>query len=95
MSKTVTLGQSHLTMRQDNWHIRLSVPADVRAALGVHALQKSLHTPSMDVAAERARLIMVQWQAEFDAARNKSGLGWRPAESSNDNVLAFPGRRLA
>jgi hypothetical protein len=95
MGEIVTLGQSFLTMRQENWYIRVVVPADVRAALGARALQKSLHTTSMDIAAERARFILVQWQAEFDAARNNPGLGWRPAESSNDNVLAFPGRRRA
>ncbi len=95
MSKSVTLGQSHLTMRQENWHIRVAVPADVRATVGTKALQKSLHTTCMDTATERARLILVQWQAEFDVARRTSGLVWRPIESSNDNILPFPGKRRA
>ncbi|NNE22473.1 MAG: hypothetical protein HKN11_07660 [Rhizobiales bacterium] len=92
MSKSVTPKQSYLTLRHEDWHIRLAVPADVQATVGRPALQKSLHTTCMDTAAERARIILVQWQAEFDVARRTSGLGWRPAEISNDNILPFPGR---
>lgn len=83
----MTLRQSYLTLRHPEWHIRVAVPADVRDSVGTSALQKSLHTASEDVAVERARLILVQWQAEFSAARML-----RSGETSNDNILQFPVR---
>jgi len=82
-----TLRQSYLTLRHPEWHIRVAVPADVRDSVGTSALQKSLHTASVDVAVERARLILVQWQAEFSAARTM-----RPNVTFKDNILQFPVR---
>lgn len=60
-----------LIQRGTNWHVRIDIPADVRAGFGNHRiLSKSLKTGDKILAKGLAALQIGQWKAEFRAVRD-------------------------
>lgn len=73
---------NNLEQQGGTWHVRMSIPADVRKAFGGRKiLSKSLETGLRSEAMNRRLPFLVQWKAEIAAARAQAQAlkeNWRP-----------------
>ena len=71
-----------IQLRGQTYHARLTIPKDVREAIGLVEYTQSLSTSDIKVATVRGELLIRQWKKHIDQARgNKSpfeeALNWK------------------